>query len=265
MSGLPCELLDHIVDFLHDSRTPLRNCCLVSKSWIPRTRRHLFAEIYLRTPKSLESWKKAFPDPSISPACYAIFLWIGCPQVVTTKGAEAGGWIASFSGVEHLQFGGQDVHARGWEAAFVMFHGFSPAVKSLRMRMSHLPFPHFFNLVLSFPLLEDLDMDDCHDVQIDDGGDSDGLSMSTAVQSSSSPVFAGTLDLHLKGGMGPIVHRLLALPDGIHFRKFILSWSREEDISLTMALMERCSHTLEFLYISSSLFSTSIRHLRSRG
>jgi len=148
MSNLPCEMLDHIVDLLHDSQTygqvplELRNCCLVSKSWVPRTRRHLFANIYFDTAKNLESWKRTFPGPSISPACYAKRLCIGRPQVVTAEGAEAGGWIASFSSVEHLELGGQDTQARGWEVAFALFHRFSPVVKSIRMNASILPFPH---------------------------------------------------------------------------------------------------------------------------
>jgi hypothetical protein len=94
---LPVETLDHIVDHLHDTRDALRNCCLVSKSWVPRARRHLFAEIAFRTIESLESWKKTFPDPSTSPARYAKFLFIYCPQAVT-----ADSWIRSFSGAKYL-------------------------------------------------------------------------------------------------------------------------------------------------------------------
>ena len=267
MSGFPCEILDHIVDLLHDSQAygqiplDLRNCCLISKSWIPRTRRHLFAEIHFRTQKNLESWKKTFPDPSTSPARYAKFLWIGCPQVVMAEGAGTGGWIPSFSSVKHLELGGQDVDARGWEVVFALFHGFSPAIKSLCMNMSLLPFPRFFDLVLSFPLLEDLAIFDCHDALIDNDGDSDVLDMPTAVQPSSVPVFTGTLDLHLEGGpVGAVINWLLSPPGGIHFRKLTFSWFCEEDIPLTMALMEECSHTLESLYICCDLSGTSIGH-----
>ncbi|KAF9644347.1 hypothetical protein BDM02DRAFT_3103092, partial [Thelephora ganbajun] len=42
---LPPETLDYIVDFLHDNRETLEQCCLVSKSWVPRARKHLFADI----------------------------------------------------------------------------------------------------------------------------------------------------------------------------------------------------------------------------
>ena len=51
------ELFDHVVDFLHDSSGTLENCCLVSKSWIPRTRKYLFAEINFRYTEDLESWE----------------------------------------------------------------------------------------------------------------------------------------------------------------------------------------------------------------
>ena len=55
---LPPEILDYIVELLHDDKTVLKRCCVVSKSWIPRTRKHLFANIRLFTKKHLESWKK---------------------------------------------------------------------------------------------------------------------------------------------------------------------------------------------------------------
>ncbi|KAF9642961.1 hypothetical protein BDM02DRAFT_3104213, partial [Thelephora ganbajun] len=42
---LPPEILDYIVDFLYNEPETLKQCCLVSKSWVPRTRKHLFADI----------------------------------------------------------------------------------------------------------------------------------------------------------------------------------------------------------------------------
>ena len=54
---LPPELLDHIVDCLHDSEDALRACCLVSKPWISRTRKHLFAQITIRTVSYPLIWK----------------------------------------------------------------------------------------------------------------------------------------------------------------------------------------------------------------
>ena len=79
-------------------------------------------------------------------------------------------------------------------------------------------------------------------------------------------MFNGSLDLLLRGGIEPIVHRLLSLPGGIHFWALTLTWFRKEDISLTMALVEKCSHTLESLDITrDSSCGTSTEHLRSHG
>src|ERR1700753_3734442 len=75
--NLPPELLDHIADFLCDSSDALKSCCLVSKSWIPAARKHLFADIQFRTIDDLESWEAIFPDPSASPAHYTKTLF-GC-------------------------------------------------------------------------------------------------------------------------------------------------------------------------------------------
>src|ERR1700753_3973225 len=100
---LPPELLDHVVDLLQDTRDALKNCCLVAKSWIPRSRRHLFARIAFPNPASLRSWRSAFPDPSTSPACCARSLFIGYAPVVVAEDAEEGGWIPTFSRVVHFE------------------------------------------------------------------------------------------------------------------------------------------------------------------
>ena len=65
---LPPEVLDLIVDNLHNELRVLRTCCTVSESWVPRTRRHLFVCVEFRLLRSpIESWMKGFPDPSKSP------------------------------------------------------------------------------------------------------------------------------------------------------------------------------------------------------
>ena len=74
--GLPTELLDKIFDLLHDDTDTLKRCCLVSKSWIPPTRKRLFAEVEFFSPKIRQAWKNTFPDPSTSPACYTKSLQV---------------------------------------------------------------------------------------------------------------------------------------------------------------------------------------------
>ena len=252
MSNLPCELLDHIVDLLHDSKTPLKNSCLVSKSWVARTRRHLFAEVHFRTAQSLESWKKTFPDPSTSPARYAKALFIHLPQVVTTAavGEGAGCWVGGFPHVVCLAMVGGSKWPLDdrWGESFALFHGISPVIKSLRVDFVLCRCPQLFDLILSFPLLEDLSVTSCHLTPFGFRRGSDGPS--TPSQPSSLPMFSGSLELDISGGMKPFVRRLLSLSGGMHFRKFIFVWYYEENIPLMMALVERCSHTLKSLDIA---------------
>ena len=155
---LPAEILDHAVNFLHNEKSALRDCCLLSKSWIPHTRKHLFAHIKFETETELQVWKETFPDPSTSPAHHAQTLSIGCTDAVTAADAESGGWITGFSRVVHFEVvdpadGSPDTYTM---TSFLPFHGFSPVVKSLRVDFATLPLSQIFNLILSFPLLNDL-------------------------------------------------------------------------------------------------------------
>ena len=256
---LPGELLDHIVDHLRDTNPALMNCCLVSKSWIPRTRKHLFADIRFDTEEHLRSWKKTFSDPSTSPARYAEALFVRCPHVVTAADGEPGGWITGFSRVVQLEVSSRGALAVAVKptASLVPFHGFSPTVKSLLVSFFQLSSSQILNFALSFPLLEDLTVGVVHRVSAGNDDGSDGVPV--VVKPSNLPTFNGSLGLFLNGGMGPITRRLLSLPGGIHFRKLTLKWFHEEDVLLTTALVEKCSHTLEYLNIARHLCCTSVR------
>ena len=61
---------------LHGQPTALKACCVVSKSWVPRTRKHLFARIEFHAPTSpIEQWKNAFPDPPSSLRTHSLLSW----------------------------------------------------------------------------------------------------------------------------------------------------------------------------------------------
>ena len=130
---LPAELLYYIVDHLQDTKDALKSCGLVSKSWIPRTRRHLFADIKY-SPDRLQSWKTTFLDPSSSPASYTKYFFIGFPPVVTAADAEGDGWTPTFSNVVHFEV---DIQATTGtdlpETQLALFYGFSPLIKTLHM------------------------------------------------------------------------------------------------------------------------------------
>ncbi|OCH90374.1 hypothetical protein OBBRIDRAFT_730925, partial [Obba rivulosa] len=45
---LPQEMTDTIIDFLHDDAAALRSCSLTCRTWLVRSRHHLFSEIKLQ-------------------------------------------------------------------------------------------------------------------------------------------------------------------------------------------------------------------------
>jgi len=242
---LPREILDYVVDLLHDKPDALKQCCLVSKSWVPRTRKHLFANINFDCASDLEQWKETFPDPANSPAHHTRSLFVGCPRSVTAADAEEGGWIRAFSRVVRFEL--HTHHNHHSEISLVPFHNFSPALKSLRV-ISYIPRSRVFNLVCSLPLLENLSI---HEFRIW-GADSNGIDF----QPSTSPLLNGTFESYNRGGSGPTVRWLLGLPGGFRFRKLVLTWRNEEDVRWITKLVVGCSDTLECFDVRQALYCT---------
>ena len=242
---LPAELLDVITDLLHDSRDTLMSCCLVSKSWIPRTRNHLFADIAFHLPSHLQSWKTMFPEPSTSPARYTKSLTINYSLAVTGTGADVDGWISSFSHIVRFA-----IHIDRVDdcKSLVRFYGFSPAIKSLFIAFSTTLFSSIFNFICSFPRLEDLSVNTSTRCSVIEDGDSN-----EQVQFPGQPVFTGCLRLSLACGMDALTSRLLSLPNGLHFRELDVSWIAEDDVSSTRELIEVCCPTLESLRINGPI------------
>ena len=253
---LPVELLDHIVDLLDGSRDALEGCCLVSKSWIPRARRHLFSRIEFHTPQNLLSWKTTFPDPSTSPAHYTRSLHINCPQIVKNADAEEGGWISTFSRVVYFEvvIPRRDVNRLG--CSLIPFRGFSPALNFLRVSFTGLLSPSVYSLIHSFPRLHSLALT-TPDWYCRDSGFHE---QEIFIQLSGPLAFTGILELSLEEGMLPIASTLLSLPNGLHFRELRLTLHHEEDTSLTAALAEKCSSTLETLKFKCRLFGAAVQH-----
>ncbi|KAF9644820.1 hypothetical protein BDM02DRAFT_3121298 [Thelephora ganbajun] len=244
---LPPEILDYIVDFLRDQPETLKQCCLVSKSWVSRTRKHLFANIEFPIADDLETWKEIFIDPSGSPAHHTRTLRIDCVGAVKEEDAEEDGWIPTFSCVTRLWLvlDRDSVSRYNHAISSTPLHKFSSSLKSLRVSASVLPYSWVWNLVRSLSLLEDLALI---------GPDSyEQWDSQPAAYPSVSPAFTGTLELDLFAMEG-ITRRLLDLPNGLHFRKFTFSWRRKDDIRWMEELMVACSDTLESLDVTHYVF-----------
>jgi len=237
-SSIPPEIHDLIVDHLLDEPTALKACCLVSKSWIQRTRKHLFARVKFRPfDHRVESWKKTFPDPTNSPAHHTRSLNIRLPRLV-----QAAHWdvISAFCRVVSL-----DVVTEGYddETSLVPLRGLFPALRSLRLSFSPLQYSDVFALVCSFPCLEDLAL---HSFGYGRGGPWN--------TPSTSPRLTGSLELcSMPEGIQTAIRQLLGFPNGLHFTTIKVTWDTEQDVRLTTDLVLRCSDTLQSLTIASYL------------
>ncbi|KAF9644801.1 hypothetical protein BDM02DRAFT_3190251 [Thelephora ganbajun] len=243
---LPPEILDHIVDFLCDEPETLKQCCLVSKSWVSRTRKHLFANVEFSTADDLEAWKQMFPDPARSPAHHTCTLSIDCIWAIEEADAEEGGWIPTFSRVNgvRLRVRTDPISPNEFEIPLTLFHKLSP-LKSLRVVTIFYQCSRFWNVIQTLPLLEDLTL-------IGHGGGK--WESLPAVYPSASPAFTGTLELDLYTMEG-ITRRLLGLPNGLHFRRLVFSWRHKEDLRWMEELVAACSHTVKSLDVTCYLFS----------
>ena len=253
--SLPSEILDYVTDLLHNEPETLEQCCLVSKSWLPRARKYLFAVIKFSSASDLESWKKTFPDAANSPAYHARTLLVGCPRLVTASDAEEGGWIRAFSGVASLGVDDGQRYIDAAEVSLAPLHGFSPTLKSLRVCLIRFQQPQIFDLVHSFPLLENLSLAGRNRGPVGDDGDPHGL---RTVVPSTSLSFTGSLDLKMRGGVWSAARPLLDLSNGLHFQKFTVLWDCKEDLRWIMGLVVTCSHTLELLDITHAFYRTSV-------
>ena len=248
LPDLPPETLDSIIDFLYDEPETLRQCCLVSKSWVPRTRKHLFAVIELSTRGYIEAWKKTFQNPYNSPAYHTRILTIGCSRAIATADGTQCGWIPTFSRLVRLEVANllSPTCHFGLRVDLAPFHKVPSTLKSLAVTSFPFPLSQFFDLIGSLPLLEDLTLIGSQ-ADLDDSGP-DGPH--TVVPSSTSPTFTGILELRMYGGVASTAHRLLNLPNGLHFRKFKFLCDEWGDLRYVAQLVTGCSGTLECLDIT---------------
>ena len=151
-----------------------------------------------------------FPDPPNSPGYHTHTLTVCKFELV-----QAGHWVQAFSRVARLNLDVSPTLNPNLGIFLAPFHNFSSALKSLRVEFRIYQYSQVFDLVCSFPLLEDLAL--VHLTHGSDGGPQTDVP-------SVSPAFTGSLELALAGGMETIARRSLDLPEGLRFRQFAFSW-----------------------------------------
>ena len=228
-------VLELIIGNLFDERKTLKNCCVVSKSWVPLARQYLFHTIEFDSYK-LRLWKKAFPDPSNSPALHTRYLDLSGRRTVIGVGRHADPCIRSFCNVLGLilSFCAGESQV---QPLLVPYHGFSPNLKYLSLNF-HAPFQELFDLVCSFPSLEELYLN----IR---STDNDTVTDERKAPSN-SPTLAGSHELH--GEVRSVAWKWPDLPNTLH-KVSVTMAGDVKSASLTSDLLSKCSDTLEFLNI----------------
>ena len=249
--SFPPELLDLVVGNLCDQPATLKACCLVSKSWVPRARRYLFAHVRFSSGDhpnvcDFDSWIRAFPDPLNTPAHHTRSLTISGLTAITAATTHGHAWVRSFNSIVKLAV---ETH---WQdddkVSLTQLHGLSSTLKSLSVNCSSLPLSEAFNLICSFPLLEDLSLIPSHSQQ--------QRVLDPVEPPSTSPKLTGSLQL--QGDIRFITRRLLDFPGGLHFIKISMD-CHGACLESAVDLVSRCCDTLEYLHFFTS---ASFRFLR---
>ena len=106
----------------------------------------------------LRLWKTAFPDPATFPACCAKCLFIRLLLVVTTMDKYRRGWLDSdiFSHVTLRYLWTSERRANISALFLIPSYGFSPITKARAVPLPAALSKKTFDLINSFPLVEDL-------------------------------------------------------------------------------------------------------------
>ena len=230
---LPTEMVDCITDLLRADPDALKACCLVSKSWIRRTRKHLFKCVDFKTPEDFGKWKRTFPNTVKSPAIHTRSLFFNDADKFTDVDVS---WIQSFAGVVQLKVAACQDHDY-YGRPFSPFHGLSSAVKSLSMVWTDLPSREVFDFLCSFPHLVDLHVAGEGRIR-DSGEDWTVLPL---------PPLTGSIVL---GTSTPgFVCQLLEISSHLFFKEVVWQDNSMDAFKGVADLVERCSNVLECIDI----------------
>jgi len=231
---IPQEIIDEILGHLaNDSAvTSLRSCSLVSKSWVPPCRRHLFRFVTFDL-RNVDRWLKTFPRPEESPAHYIgeLCARFGVRDCVPEGFFEVTPWFTNVEKVSLLGFGGLSPRVPSlW--------GLPPTVTSLTIKTGVFTLVQIRDFLARLPNLNDLSLSGYFSAGVVP------LGIGTVLRGR----FGGRLQLLRGPGHGAITNMLLEIPTGLCFTEIEIRCKREFLLS-TMRLAEACSKTLvKFLY-----------------
>ena len=232
---LPSEILDLIVDHLHDEPITLESCCLASKSWVPRARRYLFALVeFISFIFPIQLWVETFPDPANSPGRYTRCLQLGDLDSIVAACTV----VPHFRHVEELQVSTSgSTTDNSTPPPSIQLRRMSPTLKTLHVSHVTALSSELLNLICSFPLLENLGL-----YFVTTWGGVDGRYIPPP-----SPTL--TEFLYLTNSSPAVTHGLLNLLNGPHSSRIKASFTVESARPIA-DLISKCSDSVEYLALN---------------
>ncbi|KAF8880659.1 hypothetical protein BD779DRAFT_1548254 [Infundibulicybe gibba] len=156
ISFLPSEIIDLVIDQLEGDRAALKFCSLVCRSWLPRTRHHLFSSLNIRTRPTPALDLLQSPLGTIHPHVQRLKLCIvpsNTAQMVACVQEVDAGSMLSFLRMKTLS-------GAGLTLVDPSLQGVLLTLKGLRhLKLQHFRFKDIdsgIRLLASLPLLESL-------------------------------------------------------------------------------------------------------------
>ena len=229
---IPQEIIDEILDHLAtDGSKLLKSCSLVSKSWVPSCRRHLFHTVAFSR-KNIPRWLRIFPVPEESPAHHVRCLWFVVRGYEDTpkKFFEHASWFTNVEQVT-LKAGG----ARLDKPLRASFSRLPPSVTSLTVSGDTASLGQIRDIMAQLPNLDDLSLSGRMGVT----DDKTLVGIGAALRGR----FGGKLELIRGYESEDVMNMLLEVPTGLNFTEVLID-GRNECLFSTVRLAEACSKTL---------------------
>ena len=205
-----------------------------------------FNHIYFKDSKDRDLGKEYFLNPEHLSASSVNSLSFHNVEEMNKEDVR---WIKSFNKLNKLEVSIQG--HKGWQTnsnaprtwrVFAPFEGLSPDIKSLIVCWHALPLQQVFNLICSFPCLEDLCIEGA-------GWDVDGAVFWGANLSG----LTGTLKIQSKSP--DFLHQLLKLERDLNFREIIWKEGKATGFEGVANLVEKCFNNLESIDIDCPVSS----------
>ena len=245
---IPNEILDKILNHLiADSSScddSLRSCSLVSKSWVPSCRRHLFHTIIFSS-GDVAKWLKTFPVPQESPAHYVkdLRFLLGGHYGAPEKLSKHTPWFAN---VEKLVLT-MNTTSSSSRTSFPARLPQSVTSLTIKAGGSGVDLTQMRDIMVRLPDLNDLILSGPFVVQSKFKKRLPGLGAGLRGR------FGGELQIRNGYTDEYIVNMLLEIPTGLHFTKLHVHADRA-CLLQTVRLAEACCETLVNLLFSCAIY-----------